>query len=280
MRLSQPRQLFAALLASLTFAQIIAAPINTDSTDLATLQRRVTPPPPDGQITPPGQVGGSPGSNPSPVGAPMKAGRTTSYHVAKDLAEWIQSQGVSGWCHIPAETGGCEIWVQVGFTNYMKNKYRISPGIGNIREQHVFANSRLAADFTFPANVGGDGKPATRGAIVELKVESSSRKGPTLAKSVEEDREKFAGGVKAEYKDYDQVVLAIAWTETTKDALKSAGMASNKDSLVKLPATKDKNGKPIPAMGVQLFEEDRDSKSDSETESLGLNLAKNLRVGE
>lgn len=281
MRLSQPRQFFAALLVSLTFPQIIAAPINTDSTDLlTTLQRRTTPPPPDGQVTPPGQVGGSPGSNPSPIGAPMKPGRTTNYLIGKDLAEWIESQGVDNWCHIPAETGGCEIWVQVGFTNYIKKKYGIPAGIGNIREQRVFAKSGQAADFTFPPSIGGHGKPPTRGAIVELKVESSARKGAALVKLVEEDRKKLADGVKEEYKDYDKMVLAIAWTEPTQKALREAKMVSKGGPLVRLVETKDKNGKKIPAMSVRLFEEDMDSSSDSESDSLGLNLAKNLRVGE
>lgn len=276
MRLSQPRQFFTALLVSLTVSQIIAAPITTDSTGLTTLQRRTTPPPP---VTPPGQIDRSPGSNPSPKGAPMKPGRTTSYHIAQELADWIRSQGVDGWCHIPAETGGCEIWVQVGFTNYIKKKYNIPPGHGSIREQHVFAKSGQAADFTFPPGFSiGDG--ATRGTIVELKVESSSRKGIALAKLVEEDKKKLAAGVKEEYKDYDKVVLAIAWTEPTKKALGEAGMVPYQGSLVDLAATKNKNGKPIPAMSVRLFEEGTDSGSDSETDSLGLNLAKNLRVGE
>ena len=87
MRLSQPRQLFAALLVSLAVSPSIAAPINTGFKDLIIPQRRILTPPQPGQVTPPGQVDGSPGSNPSPVGAPMKTGLTTSYALADALAE-------------------------------------------------------------------------------------------------------------------------------------------------------------------------------------------------
>jgi len=81
-------------------------------------------------------------------------------------------------------------------------------------------------------------------------------------------------------KDYDRVVLAIAWTPATQgcaDEERRNGI--NKGSLVRLPATKDEHRKPIPAMDVMLFEDARDSSSDSETDSLGLDLAQNLKIG-
>lgn len=273
MRLSQLCQCFAALFILLTFPQILAVPINTDSTDSTT-------PLVDGQVTPPDQVGGSPSSHLTPPGAPLKAGKNTSYQIARDLADWIRSQGENGWCHIPAEAGGCEIWAQVGFTNFIKNKYRIPPST-RIREQHVYLNSAQAADFTIPPNIDSNGKPLTRGIIVELKVESKSQKGAALVDLVKKDREKLEGGVKEEYKDYDKAVLAIAWTKPTKQALtKDGGMLAHHNSLVHLAATKGKNGKLTPAMDVGLFEYESDTSHEPDIDSLSLSLGKNLRVGE
>lgn len=228
MRLLQPRQLFAALLLPLTFTQIRAVSINTNSTDLTSLQSRATTPPPGGQVTPPGQMGGSPESNPSPVSAPMKYGQRTSYQVSNQLINWMKSKGEKGWRHIPAETGGCEGWIQVEFTNYMKDKYGISAGRGNIREQRVYKTTTQAADFTFPPDIDRKGTTRTRGMIVELKVESSSGKGTKLAKLVEQDKKKFTDGVAKEYKDYDKMILAIAWTPFTKEELRKVGMVKSK----------------------------------------------------
>lgn len=260
MRLSQPRRIFAALLASLTFPQILAGPIDTGSTDVTTLEGGTTTPPLEGQVTPQDQIRGS------PTTPPAAPGREETYQVAKDLSTWIKLQGAENWRHIPAETGGSESWVQVGFTNFVKNKYHLRAGSGSIREQRIYLDSKLAADFTFrPDLTGQNQKTPIRGVIVELKVESRKQKGQKFVNLVLQDKKKFADGVKEEYENYDKVVLAIAWTAGTRAALKKkeSGMSlvAHGAEKVELSGTNDKHGNPIPEMVVELYQDNSDPKS-------------------
>ena len=103
----------------------------------------------------------------------------------------------------------------------------------DIREKRVYAKADDAADWVFaPGN-------SHKGLIVELKVESSSQYSPVFATKVVNDQKKVAGAMKDAYKDYDRTVLAIAWKEETKKALKANNMVAVEHSTIHLKKTNE-----------------------------------------
>jgi len=113
-----------------------------------------------------------------------------------------------------------ETWAQVSFAVEVKLHHGIDVETPlQLHTQQVYAQNPLKA-AALVIDSGNDGK----GWIIELKIESKSAEGMEFARMVVEDQRNVSGGLKDEYKDYDVFVLAVAWKETTRRALRDVHM--------------------------------------------------------
>lgn len=108
-----------------------------------------------------------------------------------------------------------------------------------IRELQVYDGSTKAADFTFPPSQ----KAKSKGMIVELKCENkNSNAGKSLGKAVESDIKKLKGAFKTQYKDYDKVAIAMAYSADAQKALDAI------DGMIPLA---------IPGSGITVGQKDK-----------------------
>jgi len=162
--------------------------------------------------TPPNQ--GTPAGT---VNAPEHALSLPSHDTDHILRIWAKAQK-DKLLMVPYTKGGAELWIQFEIEYAMKVDVGIPVQTAiNMREQHVYENSALAADWVFKSETGQKGR------IVELKVESSTQTGSTLVNNVMEDQKKVSGGLKPEFKDYETSVYALSWKKSTQEKLVADG---------------------------------------------------------
>lgn len=109
----------------------------------------------------------------------------------------------------------------------------------SIREKsHIFEDGKFA-DLVFEET------EKYRGMIIELKCEDiHSNKGSSLGIAVKKDIEKIKY-VKKEYRSYTYVVLAMAYTESAHNSVKSLGLHAIEDAEVELTdqsSSEEENG--------------------------------------
>lgn len=197
-----PRILLAALLVSLAVSPCLTIPVGPATT------RSQSPVPTGGPSTP----GKTALTNVPP--APQKGHKKAPQEITEYVVDWMESKETSFRGMSPTQ-GGTEIWCQFDFE--IATKLRQGIDVENekitVREQPVYDNGRLKADWVFPHT------NQHKGLIVELKVESKSQTQTDLVNKIVKDQKKVSGLLDDQYKDYDTAVLAILWNASTRKLL-------------------------------------------------------------
>lgn len=160
--------------------------------------------------------------------APTVVKPTQDYNIEKPIAAWSQRANVKKtFERVCATSGGWEGWAQVELEDAFMDEFGFDPST-SIREIPDVFRDKKRADFVLPVTT------LLKGMIIELKCENKGeQKGSAVAPAVGKDEDKKYS-VKAAYKDYTFITLAMAYSVEAETALVKIGMKAIPGSSVVL----------------------------------------------